>query len=336
MKLSIIYSTFESFFHFLLLTLLSMLVHRSIDAIPSFKNAVMTIGTFDGVHLGHQKIIEQLKKEAIAVNGETVLITFDPHPRSVIHARDIHILNTLNEKIELLQQAGIDHVVVIPFTEVFADQTAMDYVQNFLVKIFAPHTIVIGYDHKFGKNRSGNYTLLESLSSKYNFRVKEIPQQILQEASISSTTIREALTNHNIAKANALLGYSYFFEGKVIEGDKRGRSIGFPTANLLIDNIEKLIPSDGVYAVTAYIVNNPSTMIYRLKGMMNIGVRPTINEPQHTIEVHLFDFDENIYEKYIRVYVHQYLRSEQKFDGLEMLKAQLLTDKTAALIALNQ
>ena len=311
-----------------------MQVHIDINAIPSFKNAVITIGSFDGVHLGHQKIIGQLKKEAVAVKGEAIVITFDPHPRSVIHAHDIHILNTLDEKIELLERAGIDHVVVISFTEAFAQQTAVEYIENFLVKIFNPHTIVIGYDHKFGKNRSGNYVLLESLCLKYNFRVKEIPRQILQEISISSTSIREALMNHNINKANTLLGYNYFFEGKVVEGNKKGRMIGFPTANLLIENKEKLIPADGVYAVKASI-DNGQLIMDNLKGMMNIGMRPTVNGTQRTIEVHLFDFNERIYGKHLRVYVHQYLRSEQKFNGLEMLKEQLFADKTKALIVLN-
>jgi len=311
-----------------------MQVHIDINAIPSFKNAVITIGTFDGVHLGHQKIIEQLKKEAVAVKGEAVVITFEPHPRSVIHAHDIHILNTLDEKIELLERAGIDHVVVIPFTEAFAQQTAVEYIENFLVKIFNPYTIVIGYDHKFGKNRSGNYVLLESLCPKYNFRVKEIPQEVLQEISISSTSIREALMNHNINKANTLLGYNYFFEGQVIEGNKKGRIIGFPTANLLIENKEKLIPADGVYAVKASI-DNGQLIMDNLKGMMNIGMRPTVNGTQRTIEVHLFDFNERIYGKHLRVYIHQYLRSEQKFNGLEMLKEQLFADKTKALIVLD-
>ena len=312
-----------------------MQVHIDINAIPSFKNAVITIGTFDGVHLGHQKIIEQLKKEAVAVKGEAVVITFEPHPRSVIHAHDIHILNTLDEKIELLERAGIDHVVVIPFTEAFAQQTAVEYIENFLVKIFNPYTIVIGYDHKFGKNRSGNYVLLESLCLKYNFRVKEIPQEVLQEISISSTSIREALMNHNINKANTLLGYNYFFEGQVIEGNKKGRIIGFPTANLLIENKEKLIPADGVYAVTASLINKGNFIMNNVKGMMNIGMRPTFNTTQHSIEVHLFDFDERIYDKHLRVHVHQYLRSQQKFDNVEMLKEQLFADKAKALIALN-
>jgi len=312
-----------------------MQVHIDINAIPSFKNAVITIGSFDGVHLGHQKIIGQLKKEAVAVKGEAIVITFDPHPRSVIHAHDIHILNTLDEKIELLERAGIDHVVVISFTEAFAQQTAVEYIENFLVKIFNPHTIVIGYDHKFGKNRSGNYVLLESLCLKYNFRVKEIPRQILQEISISSTSIREALMNHNINKANTLLGYNYFFEGKVVEGNKKGRMIGFPTANLLIENKEKLIPADGVYAVKVSLIDNGQLIMDNLKGMMNIGMRPTVNGTQRTIEVHLFDFNERIYGKHLRVYVHQYLRSEQKFNGLEMLKEQLFADKTKALIVLN-
>lgn len=312
-----------------------MQVHTNINAIPSFKNAVVTIGAFDGVHIGHQKVISQLKEEAFAANGESVVVTFNPHPRTVVHAHDMHILSTLNEKIELLQQAAINHVVIIPFTKTFAQQTAIAYIEDFLVKKFNPHTIVIGYDHKFGKNRSGNYALLEFLATKYNFRVKEIAQQIVQEISISSTSIRKALINHNISRANVLLGYNYFFEGKVIEGDKRGRTIGFPTANLLIENTEKLIPADGVYAVTASLINKGNFIMNNVKGMMNIGMRPTFNTTQHSIEVHLFDFDERIYDKHLRVHVHQYLRSQQKFDNVEMLKEQLFADKAKALIALN-
>lgn len=329
-----------------------MLVHYNIEQIPVIHNAVITIGTFDGVHVGHQKIIEQLKKEAVKVQGETVVISFHPHPRTIIHSnkKEIYILNTLEEKIELLEKTGIDHLVIIPFTDVFAQQSAIDYIKNFLIQTFHPHTIVIGYDHKFGKNREGDYTLLECLASKYNFIVKEIPQQVLQESSISSTRIREALQQCDIEKANALLGYPYFFEGKVVEGNKKGRTIDFPTANLLIENTEKLIPANGVYAVKTLLMNNEELKIKNEKystislltshllhsGMMNIGMRPTINGTERTIEVHLINEDINLYGKNLRVYVCHYLRSEQKFDSLEMLKKQLYTDKENALALLNK
>lgn len=315
-----------------------MQVYYHIDQIPAFRNAVITIGTFDGVHLGHQKIIEQLKKAAIEVKGESVVISFHPHPRAIIqlNKQPVCILNTLEEKIELLEKTGINHLVIIPFTESFAQQSAVDYIKHFLVDTFHPHTIIIGYDHKFGRNREGDYKLLASLSSTFNFKAKEIPQQVLQEVSINSTSIREALLHHDVSKANTLLGYSYFFEGIVVEGNKKGRTIGFPTANLLIEDKEKLVPGDGVYAAKCLIVNSQWSMINdQLNGMMNIGVRPTVNGKQRTIEVHLFDFDENIYGKTLKIFVHAFLRNEQKFDGLDALKKQLFVDKEKALTCLN-
>jgi len=309
-------------------------VHPGLDNLPAFRNAVVTIGTFDGVHLGHQQIIQLLKEEAAAINGETVIITFHRHPRNVIAAgnQEVKILNTLDEKIELLEKHGVEHVVVVPFTDAFSNQSAPEYIEHFLVKHFAPHTIIIGYDHRFGKNRSGDYHLLEALGEKFNYQVKEIPERVLNEVTISSTRVREALLRSDIATANTFLGYDYFFSGKVTEGNKLGRTIGYPTANLRIEDEEKLVPGNGVYAVELSIDQKEE----RLKGMMNIGIRPTVDGTIRTIEVNIFDFENDIYGKYLRVYVRHYLRGEVKFDGIEKLKAQLETDKKNTIEKLQQ
>ncbi|MDB5246527.1 MAG: bifunctional riboflavin kinase/FAD synthetase [Segetibacter sp.] len=303
-------------------------VHRDLQHLPEFKKAVITIGTFDGVHLGHQQIIKLLKAEAAEIGGETVIITFHPHPRKVVsHGKSaVKIINTLPEKTELLDKLGIEHLVVVAFNEEFASQAAEEYIENFLVKNFHPSTIIIGYDHKFGKNRLGDYHLLENMGEKYNYRVKEIPEHVLNQITISSTKIREALLKPDIDTANTFLGYDYFFEGKVVEGNKLGRTIGYPTANLVIENEEKLIPGNGVYAVRLTIGVNEVI----LKGMMNIGMRPTVDGTKRTIEVNIFNFDEDIYGQVMKVYIHKFLRGEVKFDGLEQLKEQLAKDKIKA------
>src|SRR5450432_2762223 len=236
-----------------------MVVHTDIENLPFFKNAVITIGTFDGVHTGHLRIIHQLTKEAANINGESVIITFHPHPRMVIDVasqassrsnyEELKLLNTLPEKIELLQKQDIDHVVIVPFTIAFSEQSPEEYIKDFLVSKFHPHTIITGYDHHFGKNRQGNYKLLEFYQSEYNFKVNEIPEHVLHNVTISSTKIRHALEEGDINTANEYLGYSYFFEGKVIEGEKLGRTLGYPTANILITDNNKLVPGNGVYAV---------------------------------------------------------------------------------------
>ena len=308
-----------------------MKVHRELaGSLPEFRNAVVTIGTFDGVHKGHQQILKQLKEEAAAIDGETVIITFHPHPRKIVSSvpGDVKLLNTLTEKRILLEKAGIDHLVVVPFDHHFANQSAEEYITDFLYKYFKPHTIIIGYDHRFGKGRTGGYQLLESFGKQLGFKVKEITEQLLNEIAVSSTRIRKAIIENDIASANAALGYPYFFEGMVITGNQLGRTIGYPTANLHIGTEDKLIPGNGVYAVQVEIVNTPDTIF---GGMMNIGLRPTVDGKKRVIEVNIFDFDGDIYGQTLRIHVLQQLRSEVKFDGLEGLKAQLAKDKSAAI-----
>ena len=308
-------------------------VFRDLTQLPVFKNAVITIGTFDGVHTGHRQIIHLLNQEANEKGGESVIITFYPHPRKIIAQgkQDIKILNTLEEKTVLLQQAGVANLVVIPFDGAFAQQSANEYVEHFLVKKFHPHTIIIGYDHRYGQGRLGDYHLLEDLGEKFNYRVKEIPEHILNEVTVSSTRIRKALQDCRVAEANELLGYSYFFEGKVIKGNQLGRTIGYPTANVEVDDAEKLIPGNGVYAVQLQIDNG----VQRYHGMMNIGTRPTIGGTRQTIEVNIFNFQTDIYSCTLKVHLVGYLRAEVKFDGLEMLKEQLAKDEESARYLLD-
>ena len=309
-----------------------MQVHSDVNSLPVFQHAVVTIGTFDGVHLGHRQIIRQLKEEAALIQGETVIITFHPHPRKIVREGQspVPILSTLSEKIALLEAEGIDHLVVVPFDETFAAQTAAEYVQYFLVEKFHPYTVIIGYDHRFGKGRAGDYHLLEAYGLQLGFMVKEIPEHILDEVTISSTRIREALLQTDIDTANHFLGYSYFFEGVVVKGNQLGRTIGFATANLQVEDAEKLIPGNGVYAVTVSLPGET------FDGMMNIGLRPTVDGTKRVIEVHLFDFNRDIYGQTIKVAVQHYLRGEVKFSGLDALKEQLAKDKLAASAILNR
>ncbi|MEO6289065.1 MAG: bifunctional riboflavin kinase/FAD synthetase [Ginsengibacter sp.] len=331
-----------------------MQVHTDINNLPFFNNAVVTIGTFDGVHTGHLKIINQLKKEAKAINGESVIITFHPHPRIVIGKpssasgkadEKVKLLNTLPEKTELLANQNIDHLVIVRFTLEFSEQTAEEYIKDFLVSRFHPHTIIIGYDHRFGKNRAGDYHLLEECQQTFNYKVKEIPEHVLNDVIISSTRIRHSLAEGNIADANEALGYPYSFEGNVVEGNKLGRTLGYPTANIELRDKYKVVPGNGVYAVKVSLdddslTNNHAddhTSVY-YNGMMNIGTRPTVGGTKKVIEVNIFDFDKSIYNTTLRIYIKGFLRPEVKFNGLEELKLQLSSDKKNAetiLRALN-
>lgn len=309
-----------------------MQVHQKLENLPRFNRAIVTIGTFDGIHLGHRRIIEQMKREAMEVGGETVIITFHPHPRKVVKAGQgaVKLLTTMPERIRLLSELGIDHLVVIPFTESFAAMEASDYITEFLVRRFNPHSIIIGYDHRFGKERLGNYQLLEQLAPLQGYQVKEIDEQVLYESAVSSTRIREALLKGNLQTANSLLGYAFFFEGIVVEGDQRGRLLGYPTANLALPDPDKLLPQNGVYAVTVEILDGP-LMHRTFKGMMNLGFRPTVEGKEFRVEVHLFAFDGDLYGALLRVSIWGHIRDEKKFSGLDALTAQLAKDKEQAL-----
>jgi len=326
-----------------------MVVHRNIDSLPDFRRAVITIGTFDGVHTGHQQLLQQLKDHSARIDGETVIITFDPHPRKIINGRpgpgEIRLINTLEEKIGLLSWQQVDHLVVVPFTEVFSQLSAEQYIKEFLLQKFHPHTIIIGYDHQFGKGRLGNYRLLEELSLSGGYELQEIPVHLSDAISVSSTRIREALLQGAVREANHLLGYAFFFSGEVVEGNKLGRTIGYPTANLQVTHPEKLIPGNGVYAVDVEIAGDEAAMdsaaegdgallsparTKRMNGMMNIGLRPTVGGGTRVIEVNIFDFDGSIYGRTLKVFLKKHLRGEIRFSGLDALKEQLSKDKDQA------
>ena len=324
-----------------------MQVHRDIDNLPKFTKAVVTIGTFDGVHVGHRQILNKLKVEALKIKGESVIITFHPHPRKVISSAilGVRLINTLEERIEVLSGLGIDHLVIVPFTDAFANQPAEEYIRDFLYEKFHPDTVIIGYDHRFGRERMGDYRLMEKLAPQFGFTIKEIPKHIIEEIAISSTNIREAILHTDIEMANKLLGYTFFFEGEVVHGNKLGRQLGYPTANLKINDSEKVMPGDGIYAVYVNIKNasgeaQDMTEIntfpieiedVQYKGMMSIGFRPTVDGKKRVIEVNVFDFNKDIYGSTVRVYVKKFLRAEVKFNTLEDLVKQIDQDKVESL-----
>ena len=321
-----------------------MQVHSALDQLPRFRNAVVTIGTFDGVHKGHQQIISRMKAVSRETDGETVILTFHPHPRKIVAGASgpVALLNTLDEKIALLAAQGVDHLVVIPFTPEFSRMSADEYITDFLVRYFHPHTIIIGYDHRYGAGRTGDFRLLEQRGPELGFQVKEIPEQVLDDIKVSSTRIREALQNGNPPLAEELLGYPYFFEGTVVKGQQLGRTLGFPTANIGVTDEEKLIPGNGVYAVTVEVIGNapaPEAPAFaegaindtEAKGaMMNIGVRPTVDGTKRVIEAHLLDYAGDLYGRTLRITLRAWLRPEQRFNGLDALKEQLEKDKQNA------
>ena len=311
-----------------------MQVHFQLNELPRFKNAVITIGTFDGVHTGHQSILRTLMEQAVFFEGEAIVITFHPHPRRVLSNPDAPaLLTSLDERIERFQKHGIDHLVIVPFDPSFAEMSAEQYIKDFLIAHFNPRCIVIGYDHRFGKNRTGDFTMLSEMGKRNGYTVCEIPETMLNASSISSTNIRQALLNGNIGMANDLLSYPFQLSGIVVEGDKLGRTLGFPTANLYVTDSDKLIPSSGVYAVMVQLREQQQTRYF--KGMMNIGYRPTVNGKERRIEVHIFDFDEEIYGNKLKVELVAYTRKEMKFSGLDALKAQLNKDKSDINILLQ-
>lgn len=309
------------------LTLLEMKIHYGLNNNLNIPNPIVTTGTFDGVHIGHRKIIERLKSLAVENNGETVVITFEPHPRLVLFPDDsgLVLLSTMDEKQELLRKAGIDHLIIIPFTKEFSRFSSNEWI-NMLVENLFLHTLVIGYDHHFGRNREGSIEQLKQFSKELEFNLEEIPAQDIDDIRVSSTKIRQALKEGDIKSANIFLQYPYSFTGTVVEGDKRGRTIGYPTANLKIADPLKLVPADGVYAVNVWVDNK------MFPGMLNIGLRPTVDEKKHTIEVHIFNLEQDLYGKLITLQLMTKIRNEKKFESIDALKSQLDND---AMVAMN-
>lgn len=303
-----------------------MRIYEGLEDFLPVPNAVVTSGTFDGVHLGHQKIIQRIRELARSIQGETVLITFWPHPRLVLYPTEHHLrlLSTFEEKANLLRQFGIDHLVTIPFTQEFSQMTSQEFIQKILVEKIHTKKLVIGYDHRFGKNREGSFEYLKSHGQEFGFELEEISRQDVDEIGVSSTKIRKALESGDIKTATNYLGRPYELNGLVVKGQQIGRSIGFPTANIHIPNDYKLIPHDGVYAVEVVVEG----VLY--KAMLNIGNRPTVDGTRKTVEAHLFDFQGDLYNKLVTVSFREFIREERKFENLEALKNQLVQDQKLA------
>ncbi|HTN44935.1 MAG TPA: bifunctional riboflavin kinase/FAD synthetase [Flavipsychrobacter sp.] len=296
------------------------------DNLPEFKNAVVTIGTFDGVHLGHQAILQTVIDKAIEMQGESIVITFHPHPRKLLFPhQELKMLTPLEDKISLLKNLGIDHIVVVPFTTEFSNLSAEQYIHDFLVDQFHPHTIVIGYDHHFGSDRKGNIHLLKATQLECNFQLIEIPEQLIDEAGISSTKIRNSLQTGDVREAAMMMGRGYSLKGTVITGNQLGRTIGYPTANLSLTDTDQLLPCLGIYCVQVRYKEE------LLGGMLSIGYNPTVTDQKTIkIEVHLFDFDRDIYGDALELIFIQYMRGEQKFESVQALTAQLKKDEVMA------
>ncbi|MFN4146901.1 MAG: bifunctional riboflavin kinase/FAD synthetase [Runella sp.] len=299
-----------------------MQVYYNITDFERIDKAVVTSGTFDGVHLAHQKILTRLREVAESTGGQTVVLTFWPHPRMVVSqdSQELRLLSTIDEKIELLRQNGVHHLVVIPFTRAFSELSSEDFIQNILVKGIGTQKLVIGYDHRFGRNREGSFEYLQKNAFRYGFQIEEIPRQEIDNLTISSTKIRQALSEGHTTVANELLGRFYSFSGVVVKGRQLGRTIGFPTANVHVSESYKLIPADGVYAVRVHIRNQ----LYG--GVMSIGFRPTVNGVGRTQEVYIFDFKEDIYGEKLKVECVEYLRPELKYDSLDALVKAIEVD----------
>ncbi|MBO9582786.1 MAG: bifunctional riboflavin kinase/FAD synthetase [Flavobacterium sp.] len=307
-----------------------MKLFHSINDFQSIKKTILTLGTFDGVHIGHKKILERITQHTENGKYESLVLTFFPHPRMVLQEKsEIRLLNTINEKIKLLEATGIENLVVHPFNESFSRLTAEEFVRTILVEKFQIQKIIIGHDHRFGRNRTANIDDLIAFGIEYGFEVEQISAEEIQDVSVSSTKIRKALNEGNMALANEYLGYNYFLNGTVVKGKQLGRTIGFPTANIHIEEDYKLIPKIGVYVVKATV--NEETIF----GMMNIGFNPTVNGEKQTIEVHLFNFNKDIYDQNIQVSLLHYIREEQKFSSVDALKVQLDQDKIDSLAFIN-
>ena len=303
-----------------------MKIYQSISDFFCNKKTIITIGTFDGVHIGHKKILEKITQHSNQNKFESIVLTFFPHPRIVLQTGlDMKQLNTINEKVSLIRNVGVDNLVIHPFDKAFSQLTAEDFVKQVLVDKFNIHKIIIGHDHRFGKNRTANIDDLISFGKKYDFEVEQITAEEIEEVAISSTKIRNALLEGNIKLANQYLGYNYTINGIVIKGNQLGRTIGFPTANIEIKEDYKLIPLNGVYIVKA-LINNQIVF-----GMINIGTKPTVGGTSQSIEVHFFDFNDDIYDKTIEISFLERIRDEQKFESIEFLKKQLSDDKLQSL-----
>ena len=298
-------------------------VFNGIDKPIDCRKPIVTIGTFDGMHLGHQKIIKQLIQSAKEIDGESVLITFYPHPRSVIISNEpIKLLQNQAEKINKLEELGLDNLVIIPFTNEFSKQTAIEFIQGIIKDKLNCHTLVIGYDHHFGNNREGNLIFLQENAKKFHLEIIEIPAREIDAIKISSTKIRNSLLEGDIQTANSFLGYPYEISGVVVSGQQLGRTIGFPTANISLNDSNKLIPKHGVYAVKTEIHGKERF------GMLNIGINPTVQDTSSIkLEVHLFDFSADLYNESITLQLINYIRPEHKFDSIDALTKQLKKDE---------
>jgi len=329
-------------------------IYHQLSEFKKLDNAIVTIGTFDGVHYGHQKIIKRLCELAKSSGGESVILTFFPHPRMIIDPenQDLKLINTVKEKADILANLGVDHLIITPFTRDFSNLSAAEYIKNILVDTIGTKQIIVGYDHRFGKDRKGGMKELEECAALYNYKIEEIPEQDINDVAVSSTKIRKALLDGDVALAEIYLGYHFSISGPVIKGDKIGRTIGFPTANIFVEETYKLIPSDGIYAVTVEMSlesevssqeslsshSELSTKDSRLsyKGMAYIGQRPTINGMTRNIEVNIFNFNREIYGQTIKMNFLKFLRHDVKFTGLEALTLQLHQDKEDTLAFFQQ
>jgi riboflavin kinase / FMN adenylyltransferase len=301
-------------------------IFHSIKDFSSPKKTILTLGTFDGVHVGHKKILERIIQNTANKKYESLVLTFFPHPRMVLQEQsEIKLLNTIPEKINLLEKIGIENLVIHPFDETFSRLTAEEFVSTVLVDQFHIHKIIIGHDHRFGRNRTANIDDLINFGKQYGFEVEQISVQEINDLSVSSTKIRNALLEGNMNLANEYLGYDYFLTGTIFKGKQLGRTIGFPTANLKIEENYKLIPLNGVYIVKSTIAQKT---VY---GMMNIGFNPTVKGESLSIEIHYLDFDADLYDQKVTVSILKYLRPEEKFDSVDTLKKQLQKDKEATI-----
>jgi len=302
-------------------------VIRNIADFPKLENIVVTNGTFDGCHVGHQKILNQLKVSAESINGKSIVLTYWPHPRIVLGKEDdgFKLLYSIEERIDLLSKYNIDYLVILEFTKEFASQTSEEFINNIIINGLNTSKLIIGYNHRFGKNREGGFDYLTQNADNFPFSIEEISKQVIDDEGISSTKIRKALAEGDVSLASNYLDSPFSLIGKVVKGNQLGRTIGFPTANIEITSTHKIIPKDGVYAVYVWINNQQH------KGMMNIGFKPSINEHKHTLEVNIFDFNSNIYDREIKVEFVKRIRNEQHFENLDLLKNQISEDKIKSI-----